>query len=184
MGWSGLALALSLWSLAAWAEEPYGIFIQRASLARDASERIISADIDYRFSPAIIEALDNGVPLTFLLDFALVEKRALHLDRVWISARRRIQLRYHPLAQSYQVVDQFSGAIQSFAGLAAVLDTLGHIRGWRIDVPDAAGTPKSLNARLQLQLDIESLPLPLRLSAYLSRDWRLPSPAYLWPAEP
>jgi hypothetical protein len=43
---------------------------------------------------------------------------------------------------------------------------------------------KSYDAILRFKLDIESLPLPLRLVAYLSPEWYLETEPYQWRVEP
>lgn len=164
--------------------EEYGIFIRQANLTTREGETIVSADVEYEFTPTALEALDNGVPLTLLVEISLLRERPYWFAETILEEQRRIQLRYHPLAKSYLVVDQTSGAVQSFASLSAVKDVLSRIRGWRLADAGKLETGQSYEARLSLKLDIESLPLPLRAVAYLSPEWHLSSPVLSWRVEP
>jgi len=172
----GLALALPA--------EDYGIVIREAKVTAHEQDLIVSADVEYAFNPAALEALENGVPLTLLVEFTLERERALWFNETILEERRSIQIRYHPLAKSYQVADLSSGAIQSFASLSAVKDTLSRIRGWRLTQSWRLDKTLPYLATLRLKLDIEALPLPLRAVAYLPPQWRFASPTLSWRVEP
>lgn len=173
---------LCLFTFAAEAGE-YGIFIRQASITRLEDQGVLNADVDYALTPSSITALENGVPLTLLLEFRLQVERSFWLNKTVISEQRKIQLRYQPLAKSYQIADLASGVVQSYASLSSVMDTLQRIRGWRIPGAGRPGPEKPHIARLRFRLDIESLPLPLRAVAYTSPDWRLDCPVYEWPVK-
>lgn len=172
-----------LFILPAWAGE-YGIFIRDASLIRRNDAHFVNADVEYQLGPTALEALENGVPLTLLLEFTIRRVRDYWLDETVLEEQRRIQLRYHPLAKSYQIRDQVSGAMQSFASLTAVLDTLSRVRGWQITDGYQPEAGQRYAAALSMRLDIESLPLPLRAIAYVSPDWHLLHPSFEWPLDP
>lgn len=173
---------LCLFAFAAEAAE-YGIFIQQASITRVEDQGILNADVDYALTPSSISALENGVSLTLLLEFSLQLARPFWLNETVISEQRRIQLRYQPLAKSYQIADLASGVVQNYASLSSVMDTLQRIRGWRIPGAGELDPDPSYVGRLRFRLDIESLPLPLRAVAYTSPDWRLDCPIYEWPVK-
>ncbi|QSA96810.1 DUF4390 domain-containing protein [Methylococcus sp. EFPC2] len=173
--------ALLLCTLTAGVDAAEGFRIARAELVKQASDWVLNADIDYRFSDVAIDALRNGVPLT--LEWRLVVAR----DRPWIwddtviEVRRRARVSYRSLAKLFQFVPEGAGlAPRNFASLNALLENLGSLRG--LPVAKAAQLPdgERYRARLAVSLDIEALPLPLRPIAYLSAGWRLSSPWYRW----
>ena len=164
--------------------EDYGFSILRAHLQPAGDEYVLDADIDYRFNPPAIDALENGVPLTLAINLSIRRQREFWLDDIIVNEQRHILVRYHPLAKSFQIVDQKTDAIQNFASLSALLDALGRIRNWRITPENRLDTTETYHARLSVDLDIESLPLPLRVVAYLSPDWYLQSPIFEWHFEP
>ncbi len=174
---------LALMAVISWAED-YGIHIRQTQLLRRGEATVLNADVDYRFNPTAIAALNQGIPLTLDLELTVSRERPYWLDETILREQRRIQLRYHPLAKSFQIADLDSGAVQSFTSLAAVMDTLSRIRGWTIHGAEKLEADQSYWARLRLHLDIESLPLPLRAEAYASPDWRLATPPLEWRLDP
>lgn len=180
LAWLVLLLCLALGAGAV----EHGIVIQSANLTTRDGEAVVSADVDYNFDPTALEALENGVPLTLLIDLAVQRERPYWFDETLIAAQRKIQIRYHPLAKSYQIADLSSGAVQHFTNFSAVKDTLSRIRGWRLDNPDLLEKGQAYQVNLSLKLDIESLPLPLRAVAYLSPAWHHASPVLSWRVKP
>ena len=177
-------MALVFWLSGSLSAENYGIFIHAANLTKRGDQTFLSADVEYQFTPAAIDALEHGIALTLVLQFTIYRKRAYWFNETVITERRNIELRYHPLAKSFQIADLDSGAVQSFASFAAVTDTLSRIRGWPIQNAESLDSSQTYLGRLELILDIEALPLPLRAEAYISPDWRLPHPPFEWHLTP
>jgi hypothetical protein len=179
----GFFLLEGLLAPLAWSS-PYGIFIKSAEFITSGELKTLSADIDYRFTPSAITALEEGIPLTLLITLKVTDPDRLWFQQPLIEDQRRIQLRYQPLAKSFQIADLGSGAVQNFASFAAVLDTLSRLRGWKFVGQYVLEKEKSYDAILRFKLEIESLPLPLRLVAYLSPEWHLETEPYQWRVEP
>lgn len=161
-----------------------GIFIQDAHLIWRSDQPTLSADIQYRLGQELIGALEGGIPLTLSITLKLQESRPWWPDATLISESRRIELRYQPLTKVFQIADLESGATQSFATLATVMDTLSRVRGWQLKSTPVLDAKKNYIGSLKMALDVESLPLPLRIQAHISPDWRLHTPTYSWPVKP
>ena len=179
VGWLFLFLFLTN---PAWAEN-FGIFVKQANLVRQESSVVLSADVAYELNPAAIEALANGIPITLELELTVGRERQFWPDETLLNERRKIQLRYQPLAKSYQIADQSSGAVQNFSALSSMVDTLSRIRGWEIPTQGLLESHEVYPLTLRVCLDIESLPLPLRVVAYISPEWHLDCPDYEWQEE-
>ena len=122
----------------------------------------------------LLEALDRGIPLTLAMELRTETRGAARLVE-----RRRLELRYLPLAQQYQWLEPESGTRRTFPRRTQLLAALDHVRlvlpaSWGTI---AAGTPLALT----LTLDRSALPGPLRLPSLLARDWRLPEARHAWP---
>lgn len=156
-----------------------GIVIEKGQLEKRGGKTLVSAEIEYHFPNVAMNALETGIPLAFKLRFEL--SRHLPLGIRWriLREERNIQLRYLPLAKSYQVTDLGSGAVQSFGSLKSVLETLTHLRGWEIDI-DKVETKGPVEASLVFRFDIEALPLPLRIQAYIAPEWHMTNGPYRW----
>lgn len=160
-----------------------GIFVQRAQLDAKENRQLVTADIEYRFPPVALRALDEGIPLTFRVKLRIDRIRSWGWPETLAQDERTIQLRYEPLAKSFQVSDLGSGAALHYASLSSVLDTLSHLRGWSIPALPVSEESEQREATLRFEFDVESLPLPLRLVAYLSPDWNMETPPYRWPLD-
>lgn len=177
------ALVLLLGAMAPAMAKEAGIFIQRAQLDAKDGHEVVTADIEYRFPTVALQALDEGIPLTFRIKLQIDRIRLWGWTQSVTQVERRIQLRYQPLAKSFQVSDLGSGAVLHYASLASLLDTLSHLRGWSIPQLPRHEESEEREATLSFEFDVESLPLPLRLLAYLSPDWNMEAPPYRWPLD-
>lgn len=134
----------------------------------------LAVDLRLVFSAAMLEALDRGIPLTLSM-----ELRADSRGVARLVERRRLELRYLPLAQQYQWLEPETGTRRTFPRRTQLLAALDHVR-LALPAPWSevtAGTPMTFT----LNLDRRALPGPLRLPSLLARDWRLPQARYAWP---
>lgn len=136
---------------------------------------VLDADIDFDFSDKAIEALLNGVPLTLEIHLQVRRKGAWLWEKDLLDSRIRYQIRYHPLASVYQVIDLQNNAQQSFVTREVAISSLGDIRGLPVILHSQLEKGKIYKIGLRATLDVDSLPLPLRTMAYLSPDWNLSS---------
>lgn len=146
----------------------------------------VSAQIDYGLTEAAIEALTNGVPLTFKLDIEVSRKRRWLPDATEHELLQRYELSFHALTERYVVRNLNSGEQRSFGTLSSALRGLGEVD--RLPVLDASllKEDKEYRIRMRSTLDVKSLSGPLRLLASLFRfnDWRLASDWHAWALNP
>jgi hypothetical protein len=118
----------------------------------------------------------------------------VRVEKVWGSLweqrpfemTQRHQIRYHALTGLYRVVDLASGEQVSFVTQEAALYELGEYSDIKLITKEGLDLdPESdYKMRLRADLDIESLPLPLRPLAYFHRGWKLSSGWTQWPLRP
>ena len=159
-------------------------------LVTDLSTRLVddtylmNAKVEYRFSENVLEALQNGVPITLEMHVQIRREGAWVWTKDLLDFRSRFQIRYHALASVYQVLDLRSGNQQNFATQRSALDALGNI----LDLPLVSSADmepgETYILAVRTKLDIESLPLPLRPAAYVTPSWRLNSEWSTWHLEP
>ncbi|MEE9398070.1 MAG: DUF4390 domain-containing protein [Methylococcales bacterium] len=162
-----------------WAKD-FGISIERAQLLRQGNEYRLEADIDYRFSDAALNALDNGVSLTLRGLVKVKRSRRYMWDETIEKMELLYRLRYRALSDRYQIVNETSGVRRYYASMESAIEALGKIRGMPVLRVERLASGESHYATMQIQLDIEALPLPLRPIAYLSPAWYLSSSKYTW----
>jgi len=138
----------------------------------------------YELSPTMIEALEHGVPLTFVTEVVLEPEEHFFWQAPLARQRLRRTLRYHPLAESYEVHDSRGGTPRFFATREAALLALGDIKDWRIVAADRLQKKRFYRVTVESWHDIGALPLPLRPRAYLTPGWHLSSKVYEWRLQP
>ena len=145
---------------------------------------LMNAEIEYRFSEDVLEALQNGVPITLEMHVEIRREGAWVWTKDLLDFRSRYQIRYHALASVYQVLDLQSGGQQNFATQRSALDALGSI----VDLPLVSRAKlepgETYILAVRAKLDTESLPLPLRPVAYVTPSWRLSSEWSEWHLKP
>lgn len=141
---------------------------------------LATALIDFRMSEEALAALENGVALTFELQFRLDKVRRFWVDKKTATLEQRFELSYQPLSERYVVRNLNSGNQSSYATLFSALSDMGRI----IDLPiiDASllDTGERYELALRAVLDQNTLPGPLRLLAFWSSGFRLESDWYIW----
>jgi Domain of unknown function (DUF4390) len=141
---------------------------------------LLDAQFSIRLSSGAKEALENGVPLTLELQVQLVKKHEWLWDSVMVEHVQVRQLEYYPLSRSYLVKDLNKGTQGNFSRLDDALQAAGTIEKLVL-TSKPLGSKHSYEVRLRGSLDIESLPTPVRLLAYVSSGWDMDSEWYAWP---
>ncbi len=139
---------------------------------------------NYQLSDTMEEALENGVPLTFVTEVVIDPEDAAFWRSVLGKQKIRRQLLFHPLAEEYEVHDVDTGSRRRFATRDAALLALGDLKEKKIIPADALQKGVFYLIQIQTVHDIGALPLPLRPRAYLSPGWHLSSKVYEWRLQP
>ena len=163
-----------------WAGEAGEFRIEDAHAWNADGAYLLDAQFFIGLSSGAREAIENGVPLVFELQVQVVRKQKWWWDVVAVDLRQSRQLQYHALSQSYLVKDIDAGTQGNYRRLEDALHAAGTIRNlFLTDLQMEAG--RGYNIRLRGSLDIESLPTPVRLPAYVSSAWDMKSEWYAWP---
>jgi hypothetical protein len=145
---------------------------------RDAgvSDGVLAARLAWQPSAEVLDALDNGILLDFVVDLRALGPSRLGWRSTLAQTRRHIELRYFPLSRRYQLRDLDRGETRSFAARSLLLAALEDLR---LRLPDDWPAQASAYA-LSVALDRDRLPGALRLPALLRADWRVNSGEYRW----
>lgn len=145
---------------------------------------LLDADIDFRFSEASLEALQNGIPLVLEIQIKVEKPREWLWSETVASLSQRHRLQYHALSDRYVVHNLNTGLRQSFARLENALDALGALREFPMLDRRLLEGDTRYRVKLRAGLVVEELPTPIRLWAYASDQWRLDSDWYTWQLQP
>lgn len=162
-------------------DAPPGVVIREARTTLKDGVYYLQANIDYRFSRPALEALEKGVSLTVVLRIEILHERNYLWSQKVASLEQRYLLSYHALSQQYMLRNLNSGSQYTFPSFDAAATVLGTV----VDLPviddnllEEGGT---YSGRVMAELDVDQLPVPLRLLALVSKDWQLNSAWYAWP---
>jgi hypothetical protein len=166
--------------VAVFAADP-GIFqLEDAHTWRTDEGDYLGAQFEIHLSSGAEEAVKNGIPLTFEIQVQVIKKNTWLWDSVEIELVRYKRLQYHALSESYQVKDLFAGSQGNYRRLGDALRAVGNIQSLLLS-DETLDSELNYEIRLRGSLDIESLPTPVRLIAYVSSVWDMTSKWYSWP---
>ena len=174
-----LATALS-WAGLARGDALDGVLEVRSAYVNvDGGVFLLHARIEYPDSPAIRDALRDGITLSFDLDTRVERERRFWFDAEVVALTLRRELAYHAVSERYVVRDTRSGDQQSFATLEEALRQLGTVDGWPILVePQLDGGQYHVSVRAGVRRG--RLPSSLRAIMFWTDDWHRTSEWYSW----
>jgi hypothetical protein len=162
------------------AAEP-GFTITRAEAKLVNQVYHVSVEINYEFSNKVLEAIQSGVPMVIELDIEVRRPRSYLWDEQIAQLKQRFQLQYHALAEQYIVINLNSGAQNTAPTLDSALYYLKNIDDLPLIDQQLLDPNEDYKVRVKVGLEFDSLPVPLKLSAYTSpRSWWLGSGWFVW----
>ena len=131
-------------------------------------------DIDMSLSRAMKEALERGVPLTFMLEVQVEQPRWWWFDKVVVDARLTRRITFNTLTRQWRVSIGDLGLV--VGSYEEALDLVRRVRGWEIAPIDRFALNKDYVGQVRIMLDTTQLSRPLQLDANKRSDWNLTSP--------
>lgn len=155
-----------------------GISVEHAELEAAEESYVLSAAFEVGLNAEVEEAVNRGVALNFLVEFALMEPHQYWFDEEVSSASRKIRLNYHALSRQYLV--NSAGHQYAFSTLSEAMEKLGDLQAWPVVEKSLLKKGVPYYAMLRMRLDLNSLPKPLQVSAIGSEKWDLISERHRW----
>lgn len=157
-----------------------GIFIESLSQRTVNELDVVDVDVRFVFSKDVLEALRSGVPLVFNFEFKVTKARRFLWDATIVAQTRRYELARHALADRYVLTDLITRERRVYGSIDEAAVELGRLRNIPLGERQDFASGARYRGHLQIKLDIESLPAPLRPIAYISPSWRMSSDSYRW----
>jgi hypothetical protein len=173
--WRAVIVALLLFSVAGLASpvRADGIPVKSAELRVIDGEVVLNAEFDFTLNPTLEEALQNGIPLYFVLELELARPRWYWLDEKVLQSALTYRVSWNALTRQYRVA---SGLLaQSYSSLEEVERYIGRVNSRPVIRLDALTPGARYDVAVRLRLDISQLPKPFQVSAIASREWTLAS---------
>jgi Domain of unknown function (DUF4390) len=180
--WVTLAAAwMALCSVVALADALDGVLqVRSAFVDLDHAVFQLHARIDYPMTPAISEALRDGVALIFDVDARVERARRFWFDSTVVDLTLRRELAYHTVSDRYVVRDPASGDEQTFGTLDAALQYLGTVDAWPILVEPQLETGAQYVISVRAGIHRGHLSSSLRALLFWTDDWSRVSNWYTW----
>ncbi len=167
------------WPAFSAADEAGEFLVEDAHAWSDAGLQMLDARFSTRLSSGAREALENGVPLVLEFQVQLVKTHKWFWDTVDVDLTQRRQLEYHALSRSYLVKNLNAGTQGNYRRLEDALLAAGTLQNLVL-TNETLQAGRRYIVRIRGSLDIESLPTPVRLLAYVSSAWDMQSEWYAW----
>jgi hypothetical protein len=170
-------LFILVWPLSVHAQK---FTVNEAVISKVGNGHTLNARLNYKLTPRVIEALENGVPITFYQEFELSEPMFWIGDyfdwssTLWIETNR-YELRYHALTEQYVLINLDTNHRQSFTSLHSALTELGNIKNFILPPEHLLTLHQNVKLTIQTGLDLHALPTPMRPGALISSKWKLDS---------
>ena len=142
-------------------------------------ELMLRAGVEWRPSPAVVEALEHGVavPVRITIRSSRQIGPLKWLDR---DRNHRFEVRYLPLLRSYQLLETRSGEQQHFPRLGMMLDSLARPRDWPTGLFEHELDEARWRLDARAELDRSRLPPPMRMPVWFDAEWRAWSDWHSW----
>ena len=161
-----LLCCLFVWSHPAYAED--GVYL--------------NTSLDFELSRGLEEALDHGLPLTFVLQAEVMRERWYWYDKRLVLSERYIRLSYQPLSRRWrvQVSGQALGASglgmtlgNSYDSLSDAMQVVKKVNHWKVAGLDNLDKNSKQRLDLRFRLDLSQLPQALQFGNQASGDWNI-----------
>ena len=142
----------------------------------------LSARLNFELPPSLEDALNRGMPLSFVMQADVVRERWYWADKLVNRTDRYIRLSYQPLskrwrlyvsAQPIQATGLGVSLGQSFDSLAEALQSIQRVSRWRIADLSAIDSSSKQRLDFRFRLDLTQLPQPLQFGALGGAGWGL-----------
>ena len=157
-----------------------GITIKHSETYRQGDIYLLNADIEFDFSEESLNALEHGIALQIYTILRLKKERDWLWDTIISETVLRFRMEHHPLSDHYVVTDLLADVQHTFQTRQAATSFLTKLNNIPFFEASLLKDNMSYTGHIRTQLDIESLPAPLRPIAYLSSHWQLSSSWHSW----
>ncbi len=140
----------------------------RQSLVGD--QLLLTPEFDLQISQKVIEAIDNGIVITFVIQLQLINQVDWWFDETIGNKNHTFEVRYFSLSGQYQLHNIHTKKKQSFVNLEQLLDTLS--TQTQFSFTDFAAADQFST---RIFLDKQALPSTMQLPTVFDSDWNIMS---------
>lgn len=144
---------------------------------------LLDVRLDLALGKAAQQALDEGVPLVFVLEAEASVERRFIPDETVVSLTRRWQIAHDAISERYVVTDLANDEQVSHASQAEALEALSRIGA--IGVADTGKLPPDgrFDMRVRATIEIGELPAAIKMLVFW-KSWSRSTNWYAWSVRP
>ncbi len=140
----------------------------------------LSAGFDLVLSQEIIDAVHSGVPIRLNVEMEVWRKRSYWFDSSVATVIQSYLLEYNALTRRYVLENSNTTAHYNLPSLAAAVGVMSGLKDFPFIETSLLKPEFTHYARMRVLIDVGTLPVPLRVMAYISSRWHLTSDWYQW----
>lgn len=152
-----------------------GIIAQHAVLAPGEDGWLLDADFAIELSPVLVDAVQRGVPLYFVVDVEVRRPRWYWFPDSAVEAQVPMRLTWNALTRQYRLMLGAGPLAQRYDDLKDVQQALGRLRAWKIADREMLRSGGVYDVAVRMRLDTQQLPKPFQINAITNSDWALKS---------
>ena len=162
------------------AKSDYKLQVAAAQLGEGQSGQWLQLELRHKFNPTLVEALHNGVVLTYAWQLELMDADGSPWQgRRWLDTGS-LSVSYRSFTRWYTLTHLPSQQNRDYPDLEHTREALEAMI-LPVHIPPELMTSASpYRFRFRIFLDINQLPPPLRLPAHMTSDWQLDSGWHEW----
>lgn len=149
-----------------------GAEVRSAGIIQTDEGVILNGSFSLTLTPALIDAVNHGIPLVFQMEAELKRSRWYWIDEIVYRARVDRRLTYNVLVRNYRVTDGVNG--RNFVNLNDAIAYIARSAEWRLP-SEQARTGDVLDVAMRFRLDPAFLPKPFQVVSFGDKDWRVDS---------
>ncbi|MGH1539168.1 MAG: DUF4390 domain-containing protein [Arenicella sp.] len=152
--------------------------VENVLSSHSGSEITIFSQLELSLSEQLIEAINHGVPISIVVEYAKPKKN-------WLGSSYSVlttavyQLERHSLSNRYLLRSFRGNKLDIFTSIQEALSYLGQSVSLTIQ-----HDPQMTDIAVRSYVDIYRLPGPLRFKAFFSKHWHHDSNWSIWPLKP
>ena len=143
----------------------------------------LNANLDLGLSEAAVEAVQEGIPLTLVLEIEVSRERRFLPDAGVADLEQRWRVTFDALSERYVVTNRNSGAQTTFATLEEAVAALAVIRNLPMIDADLLESGRRHEVSLRATIEIGGLPDAVKVLIFW-RDWSRSTEWYTWSIRP
>lgn len=149
------------------------IHVPFLELKTDNTHYVLNAHLKINWNERLKETLHYGIPLFFVADAQITQKRFYIWNTQIAHAQKKWQISFHPITREYRL--HYGGLYQSFVHFENLEQALSNIKNWKISPKNDFNFDENTTLSFRFYLDTSALPQTFQIGIWGNKEWLLDS---------